>query len=186
MPRRPITYVALLRGINVGGNTLVNMQELKRCFEALGFASVRTYIASGNVIFQSPSSRARVLETTIERALTESFDHTITVVVKSLEEMRSIVAAIPRRWAAARDERHNVIFLRHTIDSREALKALTARPYVEEFTYHPGVLFWSAKIKDLNISNMLKISRLPIYREMTVRNLNTTRKVCELMEEADA
>lgn len=183
--RRRTTYAALLRGINVGGNTIVPMAALKKCFEALGFDDVRTYINSGNVIFRSASTQPRTLETRIERALTATFGHKIRVVIRSFDEMRKLVAAIPDRWQKAADERRNVIFLRHTIDNRDALKDLVAKPGIEELTYHPGVLFWSAKTSDLTRSNMLKVGRMPIYGEMTVRNVNTTRKILELMQEAE-
>ncbi len=184
--RRPTTYAALLRGINVGGNTIVSMAALKKCFEALGFDCVRTYINSGNVIFRSASTQPRALEARIERALTQTFGHKIRVVLRSFDEMTRLLSAMPGRWQKAADERRNVIFLRHTIDNREALKALVAKPGIEELEYHPGVLFWSAKTSDLTKSNMLKVGRMPIYQDMTVRNVNTTRKIVELMQQAEA
>ncbi len=146
---------------------------------------MRTYINSGNVIFRSASTQPRTLEARIERALTGTFGHQIRVVVRSFDEMKRLIAAMPGRWQEAADERRNVIFLCHAIDNREALKALVAKPGIEELTYHPGVLFWSAKTSDLTKSNMLKVGRMPIFREMTVRNVNTTRKIVELMQDAE-
>ncbi len=184
--KRPTTYAALLRGVNVGGNAMVAMRDLRTCFEALGFDGVRTYINSGNVIFRSASVQPRALEARIERALTRTFGHKIRVVVRSFDEMKRLLAAMPRRWQQDDDERRNVIFLRHTIDNRDALADLVAKPGIEELTYHPGVIFWSAKTSDLTRSNMLKVGRMAIYQEMTVRNVNTTRKIVELMQEAEA
>lgn len=177
----PITYVALLRGINVGGNRLVSMANLKKSFEALGLTRVRTYINSGNVIFQSGSARPRALESRIEGELTRQSGHEIVVIVRSFDEMKSLIGRMPAAWHKPRDERRNVIFLRHTIDNRQVLAGLVPKPGIEALEYHPGVLFWSARTSDLTRSNMLKVSRLPIYQEMTVRNLNTTRKIFELM-----
>ncbi len=181
MPDRRTTYVALLRGINVGGNTMVGMAALAKCFEALGFEQVRTYINSGNVIFRA-SSRPRALETRIERALTATFGHDIMVVVRSFAEMKVLVERMPATWRRPADERRNVIFLRHTIDNRNALKDLVPKPGIEELEYHAGVLFWSAKTGALTRSNMLKAVSKPIYKAMTVRNVNTTRKLFELMQ----
>jgi uncharacterized protein (DUF1697 family) len=183
---QPTTYVALLRGINVGGNAMVGMTDLKKCFEALRLERVRTYINSGNVIFRTASVRPRALETKIERALTETFGRKIRVVVRSYDEMKALIERMPRSWQNAADERRNVIFLRHTIDNRAALDGLVAKPGIEQLEYHPGVLFWTSKTSDLTRSNMLKVSRLPIYKEMTVRNVNTTRKIFQLMREAEA
>ena len=73
MARQPITYVAFLRGINVGGNALISMTQLKAYFEQLGFDNVRTYINSGNVIFTSTSTDERKLERSITKALVEHF-----------------------------------------------------------------------------------------------------------------
>jgi uncharacterized protein (DUF1697 family) len=185
MPERRITYVALLRGVNVGGNTMVSMAALKKCCEALGFEQVRTYINSGNVIFKSPSKKPRELETRIERALTATFRHNIKVVVRSCAEMKALIERMPRTWQTPLDERRYVIFLRHTIDNPTALELFVPKPGIERLEYQPGVLFWSAKISDLAQSNMTKAVGLPLYKEMTVRNMNTTRKLFELMQEAD-
>jgi uncharacterized protein (DUF1697 family) len=69
-----VRYVALLRGINVGGRTLVKMADLKTCFENLGFDRVSTYIASGNVLFDSDEEDAAKLATTIEGAIEQRFE----------------------------------------------------------------------------------------------------------------
>jgi Protein of unknown function (DUF1697) len=82
------TYVALLRGINVGGKNLIKMPELKACFEQNGFADVATYIQSGNVLFASPASRNASMTDRIEEMLAESFDYVPTVVVRSRKQMR--------------------------------------------------------------------------------------------------
>ena len=181
MSTKSTIYVAFLRGINVGGNTLVNMAELKKCFAALGFENVKTYINSGNVIFTSDKTDQRKLEIEIERALTASFSHTIAVVVVSYAEMEQVIKHIPKSWEHNTDLRCNVIFLRHTIDRPELLEELKPKPGIEELYYHPGVLYWSAHTSDLTQSNMIKLAKSKLYKEMTVRNLNTTKKVWELM-----
>ena len=174
-------YVAFLRGINVGGNTLVSMAELKKCFAALGFENVKTYINSGNVIFAAKATDPRKLEIRIEKALTESFSYSIAVVVLSYFEMEQVIAHIPKSWETNTEQRFNVIFLRYTIDKPEILDELKPKPGIEELYYHPGVLFWSAHTSDLTQSNMVKLAKSKLYKEMTVRNLNTTKKIWELM-----
>ena len=76
------TYVALLRGINVGGKNLIRMPALKACFEENGFEDVATYIQSGNVVFTAPATRATDLTHRIETMLAEAFDYVPTVVVR--------------------------------------------------------------------------------------------------------
>lgn len=177
-----ITYVALLRGINVGGHTTISMAGLKTCFEELDYDHVKTYINSGNVIFRTTIPDPRALETTIEKALTATFGHQVTVVVRSFSDMKKLLRQIPDSWQTASDQKCNVIFLRHAIDNPKALKDLQPKPGIEELHYHPGVLFWSAQTSNLSKSNMLKVSQSPLYKQMTIRNLTTTRKIYELMQ----
>lgn len=180
------TYVALLRGINVGGNTIVSMVGLKMCFEKLDFSDVKTYSNSGNVIFRTAQEDPRVLETTIEKALNDIFEHPIIVVVRSFVQMRKLMTTIPKSWHTDTDQKCNVIFLRHTIDNPYILASLAPKTSIEELHYHPGVLFWSAKTSDLTKSAMLKLATKPIYKEMTVRIFNTTRKIYRIMQETNA
>ncbi len=89
------TYVALLRGINVGGHKLIKMETLAKVFAAAGFQNVRTFIASGNVIFDSRESDDHLLAQKIERHLAKEFGHDITVVVLSLGSLTSILKRNP-------------------------------------------------------------------------------------------
>src|SRR5215471_3382301 len=91
-------YLALLRGINVGGKNKVNMADLKACFEKLGYGQVRTYINSGNVVFTAASTDPRKLESDIGKALVTNFSSSIGVFVRSLDDMKEVVEAIPQNW----------------------------------------------------------------------------------------
>ena len=75
-----------------------------------------------------------------------------------------------------------MIFLRHTIDSEKILEELVLKTDIEEVVYRPGTLLWSAQVSDLTRTNMLKLSSRKMYQDMTIRNTNTTRKLCELMK----
>ena len=88
-------YVALLRGINVGGSNLIRMTALKACFEAQGFGNVTTYIQSGNVLFTAGRASQHALIAGIERALSKTFAYQSRVVVRSLEQMKSAVENAP-------------------------------------------------------------------------------------------
>ncbi|HVG18497.1 MAG TPA: DUF1697 domain-containing protein [Blastocatellia bacterium] len=177
-----ITYVALLRGINVGGKNLISMQALKESFKKLGFGSVMTYINSGNIIFTSSQSDARALERKIERMLEREYNHAGKVVIRNITEMAELLKILPESTSDDKQWKHNVIFLRHTIDSGKILESLSPKPEIEEVKYYPGVLLWSARTSDLTRSHMLRLSKQDIYQEMTMRNLNTTKKIYELMK----
>ncbi|HRO72765.1 MAG TPA: DUF1697 domain-containing protein, partial [Saprospiraceae bacterium] len=75
-------YVALFRGINVGGNNKVEMKKLKTTFETLGFKDIATYINSGNVVFKSKPKAASALSSTIEDAVRRDFDLDLKILVK--------------------------------------------------------------------------------------------------------
>jgi uncharacterized protein (DUF1697 family) len=87
-------YFALLRGINVGGHNMIKMAELKRMFEELGYERVQTYINSGNVIFES-SENVNTLEGQIEREISKVFGFNIAVVLRTADELSSIIDKSP-------------------------------------------------------------------------------------------
>jgi uncharacterized protein (DUF1697 family) len=179
------TYVALLRGINVGGNNVIPMAALTKTFTRLGFASVKTYIASGNVIFLAPKQDPRKLERKLEKALAQDFAYDAKVVLKSKTELDAIIKRLPRGWAKPSPAvRYYVMFLRHAIDSKRILDAFSPRPDVETLTYVPGALLWAANKDALTRSTVAKqVLAKPVYKELTIRNLTTTRKLVALAAE---
>jgi uncharacterized protein (DUF1697 family) len=88
-------YAAFLRGINVGGHTLVKMEELRRAFESLGFRSVKTVLASGNVLFEAPQENTATLSGNIKAKLYERFGREIAVIVRPIDDLRKLEARQP-------------------------------------------------------------------------------------------
>ena len=182
MQETPEKFVALLRGVNVGGNTMVSMARLRDCFGGLGFQNISTYINSGNVIFSSTNSDERAIELHIETQLETTFHLPIRVVVRSYHEIAGVIAHMPPSWNNATDKKCNVIFLHHSIDSPAIVANFRPKPDIEELHYYPGILFWSADTGALTRSAMVGVSKSDLYKHMTVRNLNTVRKIYELMQ----
>ncbi len=175
-------YVALLRGVNVGGNSMVKMADLKAGLENNGFNSVKTYINSGNIIFEQSNNNVRELELIVESILRQDFGIANKVVIVNQEDYARIIARIPSHWLQTTALRCNVIFLRHEIDSPSILKNLQPKPEIEEVYYAPGALLWAANTSDLTKSTMIKLAKTEIYKNMTVRNLNTTLKISQLFD----
>src|SRR5690349_6371137 len=96
--------------------------------------------------------------------------------------MEKLVQSLARTWKGDPAFRCNVIFLRHTIDSESILNEQVVKEDIEEVLYRPGALLWSAQISDLTRTQMVKLSSRKMYPDMTIRNLNTTRKLSELMK----
>jgi uncharacterized protein (DUF1697 family) len=176
-----VRYVALLRGINVGGKTLIRMAELRACVEALGLDDVSTYIASGNVLFDAEGRDAAELEGAIERAIEDRFALPVKVVVLDRPAYARIVSAIPEAWKRDPALRANVAFARRGTDPRRAVAELAPDPAVEEVTAVDGAILWATRRDALNRSVIRKLIGGAVYKELTIRNLNTTLRLAELL-----
>lgn len=174
-------YVALLRGINVGGKAKVPMIELKAMFERIGFTRVTTYINSGNVIFESTLATDVGLTKRIEKEILLTFTFEVPVIVRSLEEIRVLVAELPSEYANDAEQRTDVLFLWPDMDSPSVLTAIAAKPEIETVRYAPGAIIWNIKRENVTKSGLLKIVGTPLYKQMTLRNVNTVRKLEALM-----
>jgi uncharacterized protein (DUF1697 family) len=179
------TYLALLRGINVGGANIIRMTDLKKCFETLGCREVRTFIQSGNVVFESSAKDERALVKTIEQGLADEFKpYAGRVVLRSEKEMTKIVATAPPGFGGRPAAyRYDVIFLRPPLTASKAIAEVPAKEGVDEVFTGPGVLYFTRLIAKATQSRLSRLTALPIYKEMTVRNWNTTTKLLGMMEQ---
>ena len=105
-----IKYIALLRGINVGGKNKVSMKELKELMEQNGFQDVVTYINSGNIIFSSEDSDIEFLKKHCEALISERFKLDISLSIISAEELIEVLNNAPDWWGADKESKHNAIF----------------------------------------------------------------------------
>jgi uncharacterized protein (DUF1697 family) len=177
-------YVALLRGINVGGKNLIKMVALKGCFEEHGFSEVLTYIQSGNVVFSAKASGAAALCRRIEAALAETFSYRASVVLRSDEEMRAVVRRAPKAFGKEPAKyRYDAVFLKAPLTAKVAVKSLLVRKGVDEVHAGDGVLYFSRLAAKAAQSQLNRVASLPIYQNMTIRNWNTTTALVRLMDE---
>jgi uncharacterized protein (DUF1697 family) len=177
------SYVALLRGINVGGSNLIRMVALKACFEAAGFRDVATYIQSGNVLFTATRVNQRALTRQIESALSKTFAYESRVVVRSFEQMEATVEKAPKNFGRQPTEyRYDVIFLKDPLTPDEAMNSVTAKPGVDRVYAGHGVLYFSRLIAKATQSQLSRIVGTPAYQNMTIRNWNTTVTLFDLMK----
>jgi uncharacterized protein (DUF1697 family) len=174
-------YVALLRGINVGGKNLIKMPALKECFELGGFEDVTTYIQSGNVLFRATGSTS-ALANRIEKMLTKTFDYQATAVVRSRTQMRSTVEKAPRGFGAE-PKRYlcDVAFLKEPLTASSALKEVPLREEVDEAWAGRGALYLRRLSSRATQSRINRIASLPIYKNMTLRSWSTTTRLLAMM-----
>lgn len=181
---RDETYLALLRGINVGGKNIIKMADLRNCFEAEDFRDVVTYIQSGNVIFRSPSTGLRTLTKRVERVLSAAFDYEASVVMRSRKQMRAVVSDAPAGFGERPETyRYDVIFLKAPLTASAAMEGVPTRSGVDESWAGSGVLYFSRRIDQASRSYLSRLASMPVYQRVTVRNWNTTTRLLELMNE---
>lgn len=119
-------FVALLRGINVGGNKQVKMAALKALCEAAGYADVRTLLQSGNVVLSAKDGKPAAVAATLARAIEAHFGFSVDVVVRTPVEMAAIVEGNPFADAAANDPSHLVVMFLDRDPGEEAVARVAA------------------------------------------------------------
>jgi uncharacterized protein (DUF1697 family) len=176
-------YLALLRGINVGGNNVIKMADLKGCFEDRGFRDVATYIQSGNVVFEADRGTPARLAADIEAALVARFGYQARIVLRSHAQLRAVVADAPAGFGHQPDlYRYDAVFLREPLTAAEAMRDLPTREGVDQAFAGDGVCYFARLISRATQSYLGKLVALPIYQQVTIRNWNTTTKLLALMD----
>jgi uncharacterized protein (DUF1697 family) len=182
-------YVALLRGVNVGGNRLISMADLRIAFEAEGFEAVSTYIQSGNVIFRTAAPQSS-LEAQIEGMITKHFKVAVPVMVRSHEQLRRVITQAPQGFGEKPTLYHSdAIFLKAPLTSRGALRVVELQGGVDQAWPGTGVLYFARLTARRTQSKLSKIAGTPEYKLMTIRSWGTTTKLLTLLNtanEADA
>lgn len=170
-------YVALIRGINVGGKSVVKMADLKKVFEKLGFTNVVTYINSGNVIFETKESDSKNLSKVIEQNLTKYFKFDLRIVLVSEKELNSVIKSVPLEWKKRNDLRCYVAFVRKPITPKEVLEVIEPKEEVDSVKLGEGVIYLTTKLEGITKSGFTKLIKTKIYKDITIRNYNTVQKL---------
>lgn len=174
-------YVALLRGINVGGKNPVPMASLREAFEAEGYGAVRTHIASGNVLFEADTPRAE-LQDDVEALLERRLGLSVMAVVRSHRQLRSVVEKAPEGFAD-RDRFHSdVLFLRETLTPAKVLAVVDLREGVDQAWAGTGVVYFRRLSERRTQSRMSTIVGTPEYQRLTIRSWSTTTKLLALLD----
>ncbi len=171
-----VTYIALLRGINVGGNTIIPMSKLREIFSRLGFNNVRTYIQSGNVLFKSEMMESELISL-LESELEEQTGKHISVIIRSAKQLESVMSKNP--FPNAKPAQVGISFFTQPIPENYLIEFKNTEP--EEIVVSGRELF----IHYPNGMGRSKL-KLPKMKESgTVRNVNTVGKLVEMSREND-
>jgi uncharacterized protein (DUF1697 family) len=178
---RCMRYVALLRGVNVGGANKVSMADLKAIFEAAGMTAVKTYINSGNVIFSTDIANRAQLTGLLRKAVRRRAGLDVDLQLRDADDLSAVVEAMPVEWTNDGSMKCDVVFLQPDVDQPSILEELGPRPGVEDALYVPGAVIWRVNRENATRSRLTRIVGTPLYSRVTVRNCNTTRKLLELL-----
>jgi uncharacterized protein (DUF1697 family) len=172
------SYVALLRGINVGGKTMIPMADLRQLFEAEGLRQVATLLQSGNVLFRSGERNAAVLESRLEKAIAARFSREVDVLIRDEAQWRAILAANPLTGEAKNDPGHLMVQLLKQTPTPAALEALKAAIVGREyFRVGDRCLYLMYPDGSGNSKLTTAVMERKLGMTNTARNWNTAQKI---------
>ena len=175
-------YIALLRGINVGGKNKVSMSDLKSCFENAGFLNTMTYINSGNVIFDSEEQSTTKLVKKCEEIIEKEFGFPISLVLIDVNTLKEALEHVPEWWGDDPNSKHNTIFVLQPATAKEVIaEAGKIRPEYEQLYAYKEIIFWSAPLKTFSRTRWSKVVGTKAYQNITIRNANTTKRLLKLV-----
>jgi len=168
-------YVAFLRAINVGGNAIIKMADLKQMFESVGLENVQTYIQSGNVIFASEED-SDVLEKQLEGRLEKAAPYPIKLFVRTMQDVQSIARNVP--FTAKEGEAVYVAFLNQKLGKQEKQTLLSLKSEADDFAVKGREVYILRLDREKSVfSNNFLEKQLKV--SATTRNLTTIRKIAE-------
>jgi uncharacterized protein (DUF1697 family) len=174
MPR----YIAFLRAINVGGNHVVKMDFLRQLFEALGFSNVETFIASGNVMFETTSKNARALEREIENRLREALGFEVATFIRTDTELAAIANYKPFSQSELEGAvALNIAFLADGPDDKASQKLMALRTDIDDFHLHGRELYWLCRQKQSGSKISNAVLEKALGQRSTLRGANTIKKM---------
>jgi uncharacterized protein (DUF1697 family) len=177
-------YVALLRGINVGGKNLVAMADLRDAVAADGHTDVRTYIQSGNVLFTSDAPAAS-LEQRLEAALAARFGRPLPVLVRSRRQLAAVVTQAPPGFGTEPARYHSdVLFLKRPLTAAGLMRVLSLREGVDQAWPGRGVVYFARLSARLSQSRLGRITAHPEYQLLSIRSWTTTTTLLALLDAA--
>lgn len=176
-------YVVLLRGVNVGGSHCVPKAEFQAALEDMGFTDVQIYLNSGNAVITSDYPPA---EGDVRANLEACFGFTIPTLVLPASQIQKIAAAIPTSWTndpPRKDksgQKSDVLFLFDDINTPEILRKIGHKSGIETMRYLEGAIITNISRKNQAKGSLKKLTGNKLYGSMTIRNINTVRKLAEL------
>jgi uncharacterized protein (DUF1697 family) len=170
-------WIAFLRAINVGGHN-VKMDRLRRLFESLGFTGVDTYLASGNIVFETENMDVGELEKQIGARLEEALGYPVPAFIRSGAELAAIVAYAPfRQEVLDKAMALNVAFLHGPLEDEAVQKLTNLRTDIDDFHVNGREIYWLCRKKQSQSTFSNAVLEKTIGRPSTLRGINTIRRM---------
>ena len=172
-----IQYISFLRGINVGGKNSIKMSDIQSITKKCGYTNVSTYIQSGNILFETRQTDTQKISKTIENAILDALKIDAPVVTITRNQLESVVESAPAQWKSKSDIRRYIAFLYPPLTSEEAKKYVKINQDVDTLDTGKHVLYLTTILSGLTKSSFTQLIKTPIYKQMTIRNYNTIKKI---------
>lgn len=173
-------FVALLRGVNVGGNTKVNMAELRASCERLGYENVKTYINSGNVIFDAAATDADKLASQIHDTILKDFGLDISVMVRSVEELQEVITNNPFGGQFDNHKDMHVFFLAEELSEEKRALLMEKHSDAEQFAIDGRTIYYLLRISIIDSALGKGFLDKKLKVPATARNWRTVTKLAEM------
>jgi uncharacterized protein (DUF1697 family) len=181
------TYISILRGINVSGHKMIRMEALRQMFESIDCKNVQTYIQSGNVVFQYKKTETQKLENIIAKKISSQFSFEVPVIVKELEELKTIIEKNPFKNNPSKDAAHLHVTFLSALPEKNAIEKTKEGQYAADdflisdkavYLYCPNG-YGNSKLTNTFFENKLKVMA-------TTRNWKTTNELLSMSEKLES
>jgi uncharacterized protein (DUF1697 family) len=176
-------YVAFLRGINVGGKNMIKMETLRGMFAGLGYGRVKSYINSGNIVFETKKTDDLKLAEKIAKAIEKEFSMTIGVMVRAMAEIDDILKNNPFEGKFENDKALHVLFLNEKLPEEKIDLLVSNNGKDEEFAVRGREIFHNSRIHTIDSLLGKDYVGKKLKTPGTARNWRTINKIMELLED---
>jgi uncharacterized protein (DUF1697 family) len=174
MPR----YIALLRAVNVGGRHTVKMDFLRHLFESLGFSNVETFIASGNIVFETTSKNGQALGREIEDRLREALGYEVATFIRTDAELAAIANYKPfSRSDLDGAVALNIAFLADGLDDKSSQRLMALKTDIDDLHIHEREIYWLCRKRQSKSKISNAVLEKALGQRSTLRGANTVKKM---------
>ena len=175
-------FLALLRGINVGGKNVIKMDSLIKAFEEMQCTNVTTCIQSGNILFCSAKTGKIALAQSIKKNLAKKFNIETRALILNHNDLEKIITGAPAGFGEEPETyRYDIWFLLPPLTADEVIRNTDIKEGVDAIYRGKSAVYTTRLICQMGKSRLIRTNQMPMYQNITIRNWNTGKKLLDLM-----